>query len=754
MKIAMMKNIFKLFSKKGGEEKKPLNLYQYKFLRYKTARREKYPLRLSEVETPAVKGLISVVLPVYNGADLVAQSIDSVLAQTWTNFELIVINDGSTDGTLEILNQYQAADSRVVVVDQENRRIPRTLSRGFEMARGEFFTWTSADNIMHPQFLEKMAGELQAHPDWDMVYANMRLINAEGKLYKGHGWFETPLRSGNVMLPTNAFELNTYANNTIAAAFMYRSTAADVAGDYSRFKHTLEDYDYWMRINSLCELRHADFSEPIYDYRWHDGSLTAKDAELGITKNRYKLMVLDDFRRDFYLSPLLWYLDSDEEGQAVAAEFRQVLETAGHVVLEKEDFSHLFFGRETHRLCYVSFGKNFESVNLPKGTQKVSVMPGTERVEGFDIYITRGDGELPRLHDHAGWFRLKSARDMFAFLDAKVKNALLYRMEEIIETEKKFEKKLSVILCTHKNSECLKECLQALCSQSAAAEDYEIIFVNNNFSDTTIKELVFEIRAQYPQAEVNYITAPVGGLSYARNVGLWEARGEFLLYVDDDAIADCELVKETIACAEAHPEAGVIGGQILLVPPEPAPEVLTDEVRPLWSELVIAGENYREAKNYGEFPYGANFGVRTQSLMQVGGFRCTYGRIGNNYGGGEETQVCFMMEQIHQKVGLNPRAKVEHKVDAARFTSEHIEKTAYAGLMTQYQMRKDLYAPLDWTDHYLTAQAKACAGECAKLEKGSPQYLQKDAQRRAYEEILKKRGEDYNFLASGQDGIV
>lgn len=750
----MMKNLFKLFSKKSGEEKKPLNLYQYKFLRYKTARREKYPLTLSEVETPAEKGLISVVLPVYNGADLVAQSIDSVLAQTWTNFELIAINDGSTDGTLEILKQYQAADSRVVVVDQENRRIPRTLSRGFEMARGEFFTWTSADNIMHPQFLEKMAGELQAHPDWDMVYANMRLINAEGKIYKGHGWFEVPLRSGNVILPANAFELNTYANNTIAAAFMYRSAAADVAGDYSRFKHTLEDYDYWMRINSLCELKHVDFSEPVYDYRWHDGSLTAKDAELGITKNRYKLMVLDDFRRDFYLSPLLWYLDSDEEGQEFAAEFRQVLETAGHIVLEKEDFSHLFFGRETHRLCYVSFGKTAESVNLPKGAQKVSVMPGTERVEGFDIYITRGAGELPRLHDHAGWFRMENARDMFAFLDAKVKNALLYRMEEIIETEKTFEKKLSVILCTHKNSKRLKECLQALCSQSAAAEDYEIVFVNNNFSDTSIKELVFEIRAQYPQAELNYITAPVGGLSYARNVGLWEARGEFLLYVDDDAIADNNLIKETIACAEAHPEAGVIGGQILLVPPEPAPEVLTDEVRPLWSELVIAGENYREAKNYGEFPYGANFGVRTQSLMQVGGFRCTYGRIGNNYGGGEETQVCFMMEQIHQKVGLNPRAKVAHKVDAARFTSEHIEKTAYAGLMTQYQMRKDLYAPLDWTDHYLEGQAKACAAECAKWEKGSPQYLQKDAQRRAYEEILKKRGEDYNFLARGQDEIV
>ncbi|WP_036702670.1 hypothetical protein, partial [Paenibacillus sp. OSY-SE] len=61
-------------------------------------------------------------------------------------------------------------------------------------------------------------------------------------------------------------------------------------GDYSSYKHTLEDYDYWMRVNSLFELKHVTFDEPIYDYRWHDKSLTASDQELGITSNRYKLM--------------------------------------------------------------------------------------------------------------------------------------------------------------------------------------------------------------------------------------------------------------------------------------------------------------------------------------------------------------------------------------------------------------------------------------------------------------------------------
>ena len=217
--------------------------------------------------------------------------------------------------TLEIVNEYAKKDNRIIVIDQENRRIPRTLSRGFSVAKGEFFTWTSADNIMPSDFLEKMKKELLENPDKAMVFGNMRLINEKGKTHKNHGWFEHPIGSGNVMLPKSTLELNTYANNTIGAAFMYRAKAKEVIGCYSSYKHTLEDYDYWMRMNSLLNIHHTSFKEPAYLYRWHSGSLTAKDKELGITKNRYKLMLLDDARRDFYMSPLLWYVKADEKNK-------------------------------------------------------------------------------------------------------------------------------------------------------------------------------------------------------------------------------------------------------------------------------------------------------------------------------------------------------------------------------------------------------------------------------------------------------
>ena len=64
----------------------------------------------------------------------------------------------------------------------------------------------------------------------------------------------------------------------------------------------MEDYDYWMRVNALLQLRHTDFDEPAYEYRFHSKSLTSRDEELGITRRRVRMMVFDDFRRDFYLA--------------------------------------------------------------------------------------------------------------------------------------------------------------------------------------------------------------------------------------------------------------------------------------------------------------------------------------------------------------------------------------------------------------------------------------------------------------------
>ncbi len=739
----MLSYLRKLLFGAKKPEAKPLNLYQYKFLRYKAERNEKYPLDLTHVRVPQVDDLVSVVLPVYNGGDILADSIESVLRQTYENFELIIINDGSKDDTLKIAQSYAENDSRIRVLTQENRKIPRTLSRGFNEARGEFLTWTSADNVMDKDFLEKMVNDLKSKPQAGMIWANMRLINAKGKKLTKHGWFEFPFGSGNVIFPNNAYELNTYANNTIGAAFMYRASAKEVLGCYSSFKHTLEDYDYWMRMNSLLELRHTDFCEPVYSYRWHDGSLTAKDKELGITKNRYKLMALDDFRRDFYLMPLMWYITYTPDMAEAARTFRKTAEDAGHIIVAKEDFAELFFGDSCSSLCFISFGGQPSEVSLPDDAVKICV---DAEYAGFDIYAaTSMDGA--KLHDDGRkTYGFKDTKTMFSYLDAKAKNDILYGMEAKIEDGDEPTKKLSIILCTHKMTDTLKPCLDAICKQDITPEDFELVFANNSFKDMELKELVQGIKAEYPDIDINYITAPMKGLSFARNAGLWAAKGEYVLYLDDDAIAQPNVASETIKAFDNDPELGVVGGEVRLTVPDSARDIVNERTIGLWSDLRIEGEELRYAKDYGEFPYGANFAVRRNCLRQIGGFRTGYGRVGNNYAGGEETLVCFMMEMIHKKVGLNPKSAVEHRIAADRFNLEHIEKTAYSGIMTQYRLRRDLYAPADWNDNNVRERAQRAQRLAKTAQEGSADCVFYTATAKAFGEVYDKRQNDYKFL--------
>jgi glycosyltransferase involved in cell wall biosynthesis len=274
-------------------------------------------------------------------------------------------------------------------------------------------------------------------------------------------------------------------------------------------------------------------------------------------------------------------------------------------------------------------------------------------------------------------------------------------MEGEIEKPNENQYKISVILCTYKRSDKFINALYSVINQTFPSEDYEIIVVNNDYKSDAVWETVGDIKKRTNNKySITCITAPLKGLSFARNAGMMQASGEVLLYLDDDAIADQTLLEETYAGFVQHPEAGVIGGSIFLSIPNQRPDVLLPGMEVLWSQLVIDGDHYRESTHQGEFPYGANFGVRRDSLMRIGGFRTAYGRKGNDYAGGEEMVVSYMMREIGMKVGLNPKSKVLHDVDVSRYSREHVQKTIRASLFTTYQLQKDLYAPMESSIDY------------------------------------------------------
>jgi len=203
---------------------------------------------------------VSIILPVYNGAKCVANSIDSVLSQTYENFELVVVNDCSTDNTLDILNEYAKKDSRVKVFTNEvNKKLPRTLNAGFEKATGEYLTWTSDDNMYRPEAIAQMVQFLDENPEVGLVYCDMTVRNELGDEIK---------EEERVAAPVKDLRLRSICG----ACFMYRSEVAVKAGDYDPDLFLAEDYEYWIRISKNAKI--APLHKNLYIYRLQGQSLT------------------------------------------------------------------------------------------------------------------------------------------------------------------------------------------------------------------------------------------------------------------------------------------------------------------------------------------------------------------------------------------------------------------------------------------------------------------------------------------------
>ena len=251
------------------------------------------------------EGLVSVILPVYNQADLLAESIDSVLNQTYGNFELVIINDGSTDGVESVLERY-LGHPKVRCYTQANQRLPKALSNGFDFAGGEFWTWTSADNIMEPTMLEELVSRLQGDPGLGLVYADYYAIDDRGALLMDSAWRahnRPDPSSGAIRLPRSAGALNTVQDNFIGPCFMYRGWIGKCLGDYDT-QLGVEDYDYWMRINAFFPVRHIGSDSLLYRYRVHDNTLSAQAKEHKILDKVQLLMEYEKERGSSYQSPL------------------------------------------------------------------------------------------------------------------------------------------------------------------------------------------------------------------------------------------------------------------------------------------------------------------------------------------------------------------------------------------------------------------------------------------------------------------
>jgi glycosyltransferase involved in cell wall biosynthesis len=207
---------------------------------------------------------ISIVLPTYNGARFIRESIESSLNQTFQNFELIIVNDCSTDNTPLIIEEYAQKDTRVKVINNGfNKKLPQSLNAGFGLAKGTYFTWTSDDNKYASTALEVMLATLKKNSESDLVYCDYTLINENGEI-KGIRKFG---------------DVNKSFNNWLGcgACFLYKKEIHQANNGYNPSAFLIEDYDFFVRAYLKYQFIYLP-DERLYFYREHGASLTATQS--------------------------------------------------------------------------------------------------------------------------------------------------------------------------------------------------------------------------------------------------------------------------------------------------------------------------------------------------------------------------------------------------------------------------------------------------------------------------------------------
>jgi glycosyltransferase involved in cell wall biosynthesis len=207
------------------------------------------------------KRLVSIVLPVYNGERYLAQAIDSCLEQTYENLEIIIVDDASTDHSVQIVRSY--GDKRIkLICHNRNRKLPAALNTGFRHSSGAYLTWTSHDNYFAPNAIAAMVEVLEENPGVDFVFADDYWVDEEGQI---------------IRVEKNGPVEHLPESSCLGGCFVYTRRVYEGVGPYSEDTFLAEDYDYWLR--ALAKFTFFHLEVPLHYYRQHSGSLTTRFAE-------------------------------------------------------------------------------------------------------------------------------------------------------------------------------------------------------------------------------------------------------------------------------------------------------------------------------------------------------------------------------------------------------------------------------------------------------------------------------------------
>ena len=247
---------------------------------------------------------VSVLMAVHDGERYLAEALDSVLSQTLADFEAVVVDDASTDGTAAILDAYARRDPRLVVLrNEENRKLAASLNRGLAACRAPLVARADADDVNLPDRLERQAAFLDAHPEVGVLGCAFHTMTPDGR-YGGTKRYVTDHAT------IRARQL--FASSLLHPGVMFRADVVRAVGGYDEAYWTAQDSDLWTRLRDRT--RFANLPDPLVRYRTHGESILNTRGGAG---RRLSVSVPGRALSEFLRRPL-----GDDEAEAAVTLYR------------------------------------------------------------------------------------------------------------------------------------------------------------------------------------------------------------------------------------------------------------------------------------------------------------------------------------------------------------------------------------------------------------------------------------------------
>ena len=237
--------------------------------------------------------LISVILPVYNGEKYLKEAIESILNQTYTNFEFIIINDGSKDSSLEIIKEYEKEDERIIVISRENKGLIATLNEGIEKAKGKYIARMDQDDISLPERFEKQI-EILEENNIDICGCHFFIVDSKGK-YKAAKVVSTDVIFNKIILVRSV----PFAHGSV----MFRKDFIiknSLEYGQTNYIHA-EDYALWIAFaNKNAKISNVD--DFLFKYRDSEGTMSKQSINYVHALKLSKIYIKENYNEIYKIS--------------------------------------------------------------------------------------------------------------------------------------------------------------------------------------------------------------------------------------------------------------------------------------------------------------------------------------------------------------------------------------------------------------------------------------------------------------------